>query len=82
MREITEWSPLHLRLTITVANAKYEAFAEMAVYAGELVELGVLGKIEAADLLQEVAIYNQLSFEYGTDRIQKIMADALSEAAA
>jgi hypothetical protein len=46
------------------------------------VRLGLLKKAEAADVLQEAAAYNSLVFEYGADKIQKIMAAGLSEAAA
>lgn len=79
MRDITDWSPLQVRLTIAVANAKYYAFEEAAHDVGELLQLELIGKTDAADLLQEIAIYNQLPFEYGQDRIQKIMADGLSQ---
>lgn len=78
MREITEWSPLQVRLTMAVANAKYYAFEATALDVGELLELGLISKADAADLLQEIAIYNQLSFEYGQDRIQRIMADGIA----
>ncbi|MEY9157330.1 hypothetical protein [Bradyrhizobium japonicum] len=78
MRDICEWSPLHVRLNMAVANAKFYAFAEAANDIGELVWLGLLSKPDAADLLQQVATYNQLPFEYGSDRIQRIMADGLS----
>lgn len=79
MLDIAEWSPLHIRLITEVANAKLAAFAEVSAYTGELVQLGVLHKTDAADLLQEVAFYNQLPFEYGQDRIQKIMADGIAQ---
>lgn len=81
MLEISEWSPLHIRLITEVANAKLAAFIDVADYTGELVQLGVLDKAAAADLLQEVAVYNQLTFEYGHDRIQKIMAKSFKVAA-
>lgn len=79
MMDVAEWSPLHIRMIMGVANAKFEAFVEAADYVGELVQLGVLDKTAAADLLQDVAIYNQLPFEYGQDRIQKIMADGIAQ---
>ncbi|WP_375309054.1 hypothetical protein WHZ77_17335 [Bradyrhizobium sp. A5] len=77
MRDIKEWSPLQTKYTMIVANAKFYAFAETAQDVGELIGLGLIGKTEAADLLQEIAIYNQLTFEYGQDRIQKVMAEGL-----
>jgi hypothetical protein len=84
MRDIMEWSPLQVRLTMAVANAKYDAFAEAAYRVGELVQLSLMTRADAADLLQEIAEYNQLPFEYGQDRIQRLMADgiALQEPAA
>lgn len=82
MKDMLKWSPLQVRVTMAVANAKFVAFGEAADYAAELIQLGLLTRVEAADLLQEVAEYNQLPFEYGQDRIQRIMAAAFSEAAA
>jgi hypothetical protein len=84
MRDVTEWSPLQVRMTMAVANAKYIAFAEAAYDVGELIRLGLMNRSQGADLLQEIAIYNQLPFEYGQDRIQQLMAEgiALQEAAA
>jgi len=82
MLDIAEWSPLHVRYSMAVANAKFYAFAEAAANVGELVRLGLLAKPAAVDLLQEIAIYNQLPFEYGPDRIQRLMADGLRGAAA
>ncbi|MDN4982243.1 hypothetical protein QY049_03255 [Bradyrhizobium sp. WYCCWR 13022] len=79
MMDICEWSPLHVRYVMSVANAKFFAFADAANDIGELVHLGLLSRPEAADLLQEIATYNQLTFEYGQDRIQKVMAEGLHE---
>lgn len=77
MRDIARWSPLQTRCTMAVANAKFHAFAEVAQDIGELINLQLISKPDAADLLQEIAIYNQLPFEYGQDRVQKIMAEGL-----
>jgi hypothetical protein len=84
MRDILEWTPLQVRITMAVANAKLQAFADVAYDVGELVSLSLMSKADAADLLQEVAAYNQLPFEYSQDRIQRLMADgiALREATA
>ena len=82
MKDILQWSPLQVRVTMEVANAKFAAFAEVATYAVELTQLGLLSRTEAADLLQEVAEYNRLPFEYGQDRIQHIMSAAFSGVAA
>jgi hypothetical protein len=78
MRDIAKWSPLQVRLAMAVGNAKFEAFADAVWYSGELVRDGFLTRVEAADMLQEIAVYNQLSFEYGQDAIQSLMANGLT----
>lgn len=78
MRDILQWSPLQLRFTMAVANAKYEAFGEIAYDVGEMIKLGLITRVDGADLLQEIATYNQLPFEYGQDRIQRLMSDGLT----
>lgn len=82
MRDILQWSPLQTRITMAIANAKLFEFQEQSYRAGELIQLGVLARVEAADILQEAAVYNALVYEYGADHVQKIMAAAFSEAAA
>lgn len=82
MKDILQWSPLQTRVTMSIANAKLFEFQAQAYRAGELITLGVLARAEAADILQEAADYNALTFEYGADKIQAIMAAAFSEAAA
>ncbi len=66
---------------MSVANAKLYAFEAEAMRVAEWVRLG-FRDARAADYLHVTAIYNQLYFEYGTDRVQKIMADALESRAA
>jgi len=78
MRDIAQWSPLEIRLSMLVANAPLYAFEECAANVGELVEFGLIARAEGADVLQTVATYNALVTEYGADRIQKIMADAFA----
>ncbi len=78
---IADWTKLQAEVCMNVANAKYYAFAAECERVAEWLRLGFLNRQTAADYLHEAASYNQLYFEYGTDRIQKIMADALSEAA-
>ena len=78
MAEADDWSPLQADIAMTVANAKLIAFETQCLRAGELVRLGLLKRADAADLLQEAAHYNSLPFEYGQDRVQKLMADGLN----
>jgi hypothetical protein len=81
--DVSRWTQLQAEICINVANAKYYAFVGEADRAAEFVRLGFIKRATAADYLHETAIYNQLYFEYGTDRIQEIMTVALdSEAAA
>lgn len=70
------WTPWQTAICMNVALAKLNAFAEEAYRAADDVRRGVVTKADAADGLHEAAIYNQLYFEYGTERIQQIMADA------
>ncbi len=77
MRDVKDWSPLQIKYTMAVANAKFYAFVDAADDVAELIGLGLIGRTEAADLLQEIAVYNQLTFEYGQDRVQKVMAEGL-----
>jgi len=77
-----KWSPLQTRITMAIATAKLDEFRIQAHWAGELIQLGVLERSEAADILHEAAVYNGLSYEYGGDRIQQIMSTAFSEAVA
>jgi hypothetical protein len=77
----TNWTALQTELCMAVANAKYHAFVAEAGRLAEFLRLGFVNRATAADYLHQTAIYNQLFAEYGTDRIQAIMAEALSEAA-
>ena len=78
-----DWDPLQTDVCITIALAKRDEFINQAHRLSELVRLQVLSIADAADTLQEAASYNSLTFEYGTDQIQQIMAQALGfEAAA
>jgi hypothetical protein len=80
---IEEWTPLQADVCMCIANAKFIAFENEAFRCGDLLRLGLLKRSEAADVLHEAAIYNQLYFEYGIDAIQAIMSAALdSEVAA
>jgi hypothetical protein len=76
-----EWTALQSEICMTVANAKFYAFVAEADRLAEFVRLGFMTRATAADYLHESALYNSLFFDYGTDRIQKIMATALSEVA-
>jgi hypothetical protein len=77
-----KWTALQTEVCMNVANAKYYAFIEEATRAAEFVRLGFVSRATAADYLHGTAIHNHLYFEYGTDRIQKIMAEALEGEAA
>ena len=76
------WTALPAEVCMNVANAKYYAFADEAARMAHWVRLGVVQKQVAADYLDEAATYNQLYFEYGTDRIQGIVAAAFASEAA
>lgn len=76
------WTKLQTEICMGVANAKYHAFVAEADRAAEFVRLGFITRATAADYLHTSAIYNQLYFEYGTERIQAIMSAAFDEAAA
>ncbi|MBR1199332.1 hypothetical protein JQ574_25370 [Bradyrhizobium sp. AUGA SZCCT0158] len=79
---MNDWTALQTEICINVANAKFHAFIHESKRIAEFRRLGFVNCQTAADYLHETAIYNQLYFEYGTDRIQKVMAEALGEAAA
>jgi hypothetical protein len=72
----TEWTTLQTSVCMTIANAKFYAFVAEAERMAEFVRLGLLTRATAADVLHTAAVYNALCAEYGTDRIQKIMAAA------
>jgi hypothetical protein len=78
---IDSWTRLQTEVCMNVANAKFYAFAAEAERMADWVRLGVVTRDVGADYLHESATYNQLYFEYGTDRIQKIIADAFRVAA-
>ena len=78
-----DWDdPLQTDVCITIALAKRDEFINQAHRLSELVKLRLLSVTDAADMLHEAATYNSLSFEYGTDHIQEIMAQALGFKAA
>ena len=77
-----DWTPLQTEICMNVALAKRDAFIAEAQRVAAFVRLGFITRTVAADYLHEAAIYNQLTFEYGTDAIQAIMSAALNEAAA
>lgn len=72
------WTALQAQTCMNVANAKIYAFGVEAERLAEFVRLGLITRAIAADYLNTAAAYNQLYFEYGTDRIQRVMADALA----
>jgi len=72
------WTPLQTEVCMSIALAKLDAFIAESYRVGDLVRLGLLQRADAADTLHEAATYNELYFEYGRDRIQGIMADALN----
>ncbi len=75
------WDKLQIEVCMNVANAKFYAFVAEAQRMAEWVRLGIMTKVTAADCLHESAQYNQLYFEYGAERIQKVMAEAFQVAA-
>lgn len=75
---INNWTALQTELCMNVANAKYYAFADEAAKLAHWVRLGVIQKQVAADYLDEAARYNALYLEYGTERIQGVMAAAFA----
>jgi hypothetical protein len=79
---VQNWTGLQAEICMNVANAKFYAFVVEAERMAEFLRLGFVNRATAADYLHETAEYNQLYLEYGTDRIQKIMAEALDSKAA
>jgi hypothetical protein len=77
-----KWTPLQTDVCMSIAHAKIDRMVDEAQRLAELVRLEILPKAVAAEYLHQAAIYNQLYFEYGADRIQKIMAWALRREAA
>jgi hypothetical protein len=77
-----KWTFLQAEICMNVANAKLEAFSDECGRAAEYVRLGLIPRSVAANYLHVAAVYNQLYFEYGADRIQKIMAQAAERRAA
>ena len=77
-----KWTALQTEITMNVANAKWWAFVGECDRAAEFVRLGLITRTIAADYLHNAATYNALLYEYGTDRVQKVMANALQSEAA
>jgi hypothetical protein len=77
-----KWTPLQTEVCMNVANAKLYAFEAEAERIAELIRLKLISKAEGADRLHIAAIYNQLVYEYGTDRVQNIVAAAFDREAA
>jgi hypothetical protein len=69
---------LAYRTSVVVANARIEAFEDQAYHFGELVQLGLISRGDAAEVLECCAIYNQLPFEYGQEQVQQIIANGLN----
>ena len=78
----TQWTLLQTEITMRIARAKLEAFADESARLAEAVRYGLLTSALATDYLHEAAAYNQLYFEYGADHIQAIMATAFDVEAA
>jgi hypothetical protein len=78
--DVSEWPSLWLDVSVNIANAPLRAFAVQALGLGIRVAKGELTRAEAAEALQAAAHYNQLSFYYGNDRLQEIMAAAFNAA--
>lgn len=76
------WTPLLTETCMAVANAKINEFEYQCHRIFDLVRLHLLSLVDAADLLNEVANYNSLTFEYGTDKIQALMSSAFQSEAA
>jgi hypothetical protein len=79
--DMTKWTKLQTEIAINIANAKYQAFIVEAERMAEFARLGFITRTTAADYLHEAAVYNSLIFEYGTDRIQAVVAEAFEVAA-
>jgi hypothetical protein len=79
--DVTKWTKLQTEICMNVANAKFYAFIAEAERAAELTRLGFITRTTAADYLHQIAIYSSLYFEYGTKRVQAIMAEAFEAAA-
>lgn len=77
--DLTKWTPLCRDVCMFVARGQLDAFVCAADYVAGLVRQCLVTKQDAADTLQQAAIYNSLPFYYGADCIQRIMADAFTE---
>jgi hypothetical protein len=82
-KDISDWTPLQTQVCMSIANAKYYAFADEAGRLAKLIRARMLSAADAADCLHVAASYNALYAEYGVDQIQGIMAEMFGlEAAA
>ena len=77
-----KWSALQTEVCMNVANAKLFVFTAEAERLAEFVRVRLISRPVAADYLHSAAIYNQLYYEYGADRIQALISDAMRELAA
>jgi hypothetical protein len=78
----SKWSPLQAETCMAVANAKFYAFEAEAARLSEFVRCGFMTRTAAADTLHAAALYSSLYAEYGRDRIQRIVSEALREVTA
>jgi hypothetical protein len=79
--DVQAWTRLQAEICMNVANAKFYTFVSEAERMSEFARLGLITRAIASDYLHEAALYNSLYFEYGADRIQKIVAEAFEAAA-
>jgi len=78
----SRWTPLQAETCMYVANAKYYAFQDEADRHAEFVRCGLETRAEAVEILHAAALYNGLYCEYGRDKIQGVVAEALRKVAA
>jgi hypothetical protein len=63
-----------------VANAKLNEYRRQCWRLSMLVRQGMVGKVEAADRLWEIAIAHAMVRVLGEDRIEAILAEAFADA--
>lgn len=63
-----------------IANAKLNEYRAQSLRLARLTRRGVVDKLDAVDLLREIALAHALVRALGEDRIEEILADAFGDA--
>jgi hypothetical protein len=62
-----------------VALGQLVAFRDQCCRLADLANLGIVGRLEAIDALQEIAVRHHLLGTHGVDFIQALLADAFRD---